>query len=52
VRRSASSTTKSPLGYRKAARLLQQTLDEEMRTDKKLSQLAEGIVNIEALQEA
>src|SRR6185503_9370214 len=40
------------LGYRKAARLLQQTLDEEMRTDKKLSQLAEGIVNIEALQEA
>jgi ferritin-like metal-binding protein YciE len=40
------------LGYRKAARLLQQTLDEEMRTDKKLTQLAEGIVNIEALQEA
>jgi ferritin-like metal-binding protein YciE len=40
------------LGYRKAARLLQQTLEEEMRTDKKLTQLAEGIVNIEALQEA
>ena len=40
------------LGYRKAARLLQQTLDEEMRTDKKLTQLAEGIVNVEALQEA
>jgi ferritin-like metal-binding protein YciE len=40
------------LGYRKAARLLQQTLDEETRTDKKLTQLAEGIVNVEALQEA
>ena len=40
------------LGYRKAGRLLQQTLEEEMRTDKKLTQLAEGIVNIEALQEA
>jgi ferritin-like metal-binding protein YciE len=32
--------------------LLQQTLDEEERTDKKLSQLAESIVNVEALQEA
>ena len=40
------------LGYTKAARLLQQTLDEEGRTDKKLSQLAENIVNVEALQEA
>jgi ferritin-like metal-binding protein YciE len=40
------------LGYTKAARLLQQTLDEEGRTDKKLSQLAESIVNVEALQEA
>lgn len=40
------------LGYAKAARLLQQTLDEEGRTDKKLSQLAENIVNVEALQEA
>jgi ferritin-like metal-binding protein YciE len=40
------------LGYTKAARLLQQTLDEEGRTDKKLSQLAEAIVNVEALQEA
>ena len=28
------------------------TLDEEGRTDKKLSQLAESIVNVEALQEA
>lgn len=40
------------LGYTKAARLLQQTLDEEGRTDKKLTQLAESIVNVEALQEA
>ncbi|HMC75557.1 MAG TPA: ferritin-like domain-containing protein [Vicinamibacterales bacterium] len=40
------------LGFTKAARLLQQTLDEETRTDKKLSQLAESIVNVEALQEA
>jgi ferritin-like metal-binding protein YciE len=40
------------LGYTQAVRLLQQTLDEEGRTDKKLSQLAESIVNVEALQEA
>ena len=40
------------LGLKKVARLLQQTLDEEGRTDKKLTQLAENIVNIEALQEA
>src|ERR687897_1292126 len=39
------------LGYTKAARLLQQTLDEEGRTDKKLTHLAESIVNVEALQE-
>jgi ferritin-like metal-binding protein YciE len=40
------------LGYKKAARLLQQTLDEEERTDKKLTQIAESVVNVEALQEA
>ena len=40
------------LGYSRAARLLQQPLDEEGRADKKLSQLAESIVNVEALQEA
>ncbi len=40
------------LGFTAAARLLQQTLDEETRTDKKLTQLAESIVNVEALQEA
>ena len=39
------------LGYKKAARLLQQTLDEEERTDKKLTQIAESVVNVEALQE-
>jgi ferritin-like metal-binding protein YciE len=40
------------LGLKKVAKLLQQTLDEEGRTDKKLTQLAESIVNAEALQEA
>jgi ferritin-like metal-binding protein YciE len=38
------------LGDREAAQLLQQTLDEEGETDKKLSQLAESVVNREALQ--
>jgi ferritin-like metal-binding protein YciE len=36
------------LGYSKAAKLLQQTLDEEGATDKKLTQLAESIINVEA----
>jgi ferritin-like metal-binding protein YciE len=36
------------LGYTKVARLLQQTLDEEAATDKKLTQLAESIINVEA----
>src|SRR5215212_5151306 len=39
------------LGMTKAARLLQQTLDEEGRTDKKLTDLAERVVNLEALQQ-
>lgn len=39
------------LGLTKVARLLQQTLDEEGRTDKKLSDLAERVVNLEALQQ-
>jgi ferritin-like metal-binding protein YciE len=38
------------LGEREAARLLQQTLDEEGQTDKKLTQLAESI-NVEAMEE-
>jgi len=39
------------LGLTKVAKLLQQTLDEEAATDKKLTQLAESVVNVEALQE-
>jgi ferritin-like metal-binding protein YciE len=38
------------LGYRRIAKLLQQTLNEEGATDKKLSQLAESVVNYEAVQ--
>ena len=38
------------LGYTKAARLLQQTLDEEGATDKKLTALAESIINVEAVE--
>ena len=36
------------LGHTKIAKLLQQTLDEEGATDKKLTQLAESIINAEA----
>jgi ferritin-like metal-binding protein YciE len=36
------------LGQQQAARLLQQTLDEEGTTDKKLTQLAESLINLEA----
>ena len=36
------------LGHSKVAKLLQQTLDEEGATDKKLTQLAESIINVEA----
>jgi len=39
------------LGLNKVAKLLQQTLDEEAATDKKLTQLAESVINVEALQE-
>jgi ferritin-like metal-binding protein YciE len=37
------------LGYRRVAKLLQQTLNEEGATDKKLTQLAENVVNYEAV---
>ena len=37
------------LGYRRIAKLLQQTLNEEGATDKKLTQLAESIINYEAV---
>jgi ferritin-like metal-binding protein YciE len=40
------------LGENQQAKLLQQTLDEEGNTDKKLTQLAESSINVEALQEA
>jgi ferritin-like metal-binding protein YciE len=36
------------LGDEQAARLLQQTLDEEGQTDKKLTDLAERLINVEA----
>jgi ferritin-like metal-binding protein YciE len=36
------------LGYMSAAKLLQQTLDEEAETDEKLTQIAEGLVNPKA----
>jgi ferritin-like metal-binding protein YciE len=38
------------LGDDQAAKLLQQTLDEEGRTDKLLTELAESVVNVEAAQ--
>lgn len=38
------------LGDNQAAKLLQQTLDEEGKTDKMLTQLAESTINIEAAQ--
>ena len=40
------------LGNDEAARLLAQTLDEEERTDKLLSQIAESSINVEAAQGA
>jgi ferritin-like metal-binding protein YciE len=40
------------LGNSQAAKLLQQTLDEEGETDKKLTQLAESNINVEAQQNA
>jgi ferritin-like metal-binding protein YciE len=36
------------LGYQEVADLLQETLDEEGNTDKKLTDLAEGIINQQA----
>jgi ferritin-like metal-binding protein YciE len=39
----------SLLGYSKVARLLQQTLNEEGSTDKKLTELADSIINVEAV---
>jgi ferritin-like metal-binding protein YciE len=39
------------LGYDDAARLLQETLDEEGDADKKLTELAESVINVEAEEE-
>jgi ferritin-like metal-binding protein YciE len=39
------------LGHQEAAQLLQQTLDEEKETDLKLTDLAESLVNEEAVEE-
>ena len=36
------------LGYGEAARILQMTLDEEGATDKKLTDLAESVINVAA----
>ena len=41
-------TLANQLGHTEAARLLQETLDEEGRTDKLLTQIAETRVNVEA----
>jgi ferritin-like metal-binding protein YciE len=38
------------LGLAEHAQLLQRTLDEEGETDKKLTDLAESVVNIDALK--
>jgi ferritin-like metal-binding protein YciE len=40
----------STLGMNKIAKLLQQTLDEEGRTDKLLTDLAESVINVEAVR--
>jgi ferritin-like metal-binding protein YciE len=40
------------LGEDQAAKLLQQTLDEEAETDKRLTMLAEKSINVEAMAEA
>jgi ferritin-like metal-binding protein YciE len=40
----------SMLGMTKIAKLLQQTLDEEGRTDKVLTGLAESVINVEAVR--
>jgi ferritin-like metal-binding protein YciE len=40
------------LGYPKAVKLLEATLDEEEATDEALSALAEGVINQEAEAEA
>src|SRR5918999_973287 len=43
-------THASTLGHSRAAKLLEQTLGEEEAADKKLTALAENIINVEAVQ--
>jgi ferritin-like metal-binding protein YciE len=38
------------LGFKRVAKLLQQTLDEEGAADKKLTALAESVINVEAVE--
>ncbi|HWE03029.1 MAG TPA: ferritin-like domain-containing protein [Tepidisphaeraceae bacterium] len=40
------------LGETAAAKILQQTLDEEAATDKKLTKLADSVINLEAVEHA
>jgi ferritin-like metal-binding protein YciE len=40
------------LGYKEAADLLQETLDEEGEADKALTELAESVINVEAMEGA
>lgn len=40
------------LGFDEAAELLQETLDEEGDADKKLTELAESVINVEAMENA
>jgi ferritin-like metal-binding protein YciE len=46
-----SRTFATLLGYDAAAALLQETLDEEGEADKKLTELAETVINVKAAQE-
>ena len=46
----SARTFAETLGLREAATLLEQTLEEEKRADQKLTQLAESMVNDEALR--
>ena len=47
----SARTFASMLGLEKQADLLQETLDEEGQTDKKLTDLAERVINIDAITE-
>lgn len=46
----SARTFANTLGHKDVARLLEQTLNEEKETDQKLTKIAEGMVNEEAVQ--